>query len=381
MSFLKDQRDRNLARKNSRLWAAGAGGRTGLVAPIGSGVRQGGGGRPSLDGQNIVAADPRPVDRLGATVGLIAAQQEIPGDGALIEWEAFGSRTARAGFAELALPTTDVPIPLAGAYWTARVDLSWAVDPTYGGGGRVNVFGDGEIVSGEGGPAGRRYYDVAQLGVLPVGAPVQVEVIPNGSDPRTLASALLHLELVDLVTGSSRNPPLDLMFVTDVSGSMSDNDPDAIRVSGAIGFLEEMRDSDFAGVVSFAASATLHVGLLPVLTERETIETGIEATASTSGGTNIGAGVGAALDELVGSGAGNARAILLLTDGQDSTLVAEVVDACVAADTTLYAIGLGSGVDSAKLQGMADGTGGLYVFAETADDIASVYDLLAVELL
>jgi len=334
-----------------------------------------------LDGQNIVAADPRPVDRLGATVGLIAAQQEIPGDGALIEWEAFGSRTARAGFAELALPTTDVPIPLAGAYWTARVDLSWAVDPTYGGGGRVNVFGDGEIVSGEGGPAGRRYYDVAQLGVLPVGAPVQVEVIPNGSDPRTLASALLHLELVDLVTGSSRNPPLDLMFVTDVSGSMSDNDPDAIRVSGAIGFLEEMRDSDFAGVVSFAASATLHVGLLPVLTERETIETGIEATASTSGGTNIGAGVGAALDELVGSGAGNARAILLLTDGQDSTLVAEVVDACVAADTTLYAIGLGSGVDSAKLQGMADGTGGLYVFAETADDIASVYDLLAVELL
>jgi len=58
MSFLSDQRARNLARKDSRLWAAGAGGRTGLAAPIGSGVRQGGGGRPSLDGQTVVAADP-----------------------------------------------------------------------------------------------------------------------------------------------------------------------------------------------------------------------------------------------------------------------------------------------------------------------------------
>ena len=58
MSFLSDQRARNLARKDSRLWAAGAGGRTGLAAPIGSGVRQGGGGRPTLDGQTVVAADP-----------------------------------------------------------------------------------------------------------------------------------------------------------------------------------------------------------------------------------------------------------------------------------------------------------------------------------
>ena len=58
MSFLSDQRARNLARKDSRLWAAGAGGRTGLAAPIGSGIRQGGGGRPSLDGQTVVAADP-----------------------------------------------------------------------------------------------------------------------------------------------------------------------------------------------------------------------------------------------------------------------------------------------------------------------------------
>lgn len=58
-SFLRERRDRERARRDSRLWAAGAGGRSGLPAPTtGSGVSQRTGQPPTTVGQSLDSIDP-----------------------------------------------------------------------------------------------------------------------------------------------------------------------------------------------------------------------------------------------------------------------------------------------------------------------------------
>ena len=168
---------------------------------------------------------------------------------------------------------------------------------------------------------------------------------------------------------------LDLGLVLDSSGSMSWNDPDGLRRTAAKSFVDSLLAEDRAAVIDFDSSARLLQGLT---SDKAAVKAAIDRIDD-NGGTNIGAGVRAALDVLQGSGdPTRARMGIVLTDGEGSYDPALTARA-KAAGITLYTIGLGSSVDAALLQGIAAGTGGQYYAVATADQLPQVFRRISEE--
>jgi Ca-activated chloride channel family protein len=81
------------------------------------------------------------------------------------------------------------------------------------------------------------------------------------------------------------------------------------------------------------------------------------------------------------------RAIILLTDGRDTTSrlrASEAIDAALDAETVIYAIGIGDskyeGVDRDVLRGIAERTGGRAFFPKKDVDLNSVFKEIETEL-
>jgi hypothetical protein len=99
-----------------------------------------------------------------------------------------------------------------------------------------------------------------------------------------------------------------------------------------------------------------------------------------SGGTNIGAGVGTANSHLISSGdSGHAWMMILLTDGQ-GYYNNYYTQQAVNNNITIYTIGLGSGVNSGLLTGIATATGGQYYSVSTADQLPQVFRAISSEI-
>ncbi len=92
-----------------------------------------------------------------------------------------------------------------------------------------------------------------------------------------------------------------------------------------------------------------------------------------SGGTNIGAALGTALNLLdSGAGADRARIVVLLTDGLGGYDPA-LTDRAAGSKATVFTVGLGAGVNDDLLRGIADGTGGKYFKVADAAQLVTAY--------
>lgn len=116
---------------------------------------------------------------------------------------------------------------------------------------------------------------------------------------------------------------LDVMFIIDSSGSMTSNDPYGYRKTAAKRFVDALLPGsraglvmgDRAGVVDFDSYAKL---LQPLTEDFESVKTAIDSIDS-SGGTDIGAGVSLANNELIIKSTNDRLKVeILLTDGQGS---------------------------------------------------------------
>lgn len=170
--------------------------------------------------------------------------------------------------------------------------------------------------------------------------------------------------------------PLDAAVVLDSSGSMGSNDPRGARRTAGKAFVDALLAGDRAAVVDFDSRATV----LQALTEdMDAVRSAIDRVDS-SGGTNIGAGLLAALDQLDTSGEQDrGRVVLLLTDGQgsyDPALTTRAADS----GTVVYTVGLGSSVDGALLDSIATATGGRYYQVEDADELVETFERIGVDL-
>ncbi|OHA38654.1 MAG: hypothetical protein A3G52_04385 [Candidatus Taylorbacteria bacterium RIFCSPLOWO2_12_FULL_43_20] len=160
--------------------------------------------------------------------------------------------------------------------------------------------------------------------------------------------------------------PADVMLVIDRSGSMDDDggdppEPLSSVKKAAVSFVENMKERDRAGVVSFANTASDPLDIVLTADFKKVKDSVFAINIATTSGpqnTNIGSGLIVATKELL-SERGREEAkkvIVLLTDGLPSrpTLpdnkeypekyAIDAANGARAANIDLYAIGLGSGV-------------------------------------
>jgi hypothetical protein len=176
--------------------------------------------------------------------------------------------------------------------------------------------------------------------------------------------------------GGGETTQIDVALVLDSSGSMTTNDPLGLRRTAAKRFIDALIPGDQVAVVDFDSFARL---FQPLTTDFAAAKAAVDRIDS-SGGTNIGAGVSVANNELINNGnPDHARVMILLTDGEGSynpALTQQAIDNHI----TIYTIGLGSFVDAALLAQIATATGGQYFAVASADQLPDVFSRIPVNL-
>lgn len=170
---------------------------------------------------------------------------------------------------------------------------------------------------------------------------------------------------------------VDIVFVIDSSGSMQSNDKNNIRLNAAKAFVDKMGENDRAAVVDFDSYATLYQEFT---NDHSLLYTAIDKVNS-SGGTNLSNGMNKAIGLFTSSSYTRTDAykyIIFLTDGDGSYSTSYTTQA-KDNGIVVYTIGLGAGVKTSTLTAIAEGTGGKYYFASTANDLPNIYTEISVE--
>jgi Ca-activated chloride channel homolog len=176
-------------------------------------------------------------------------------------------------------------------------------------------------------------------------------------------------------------------FVIDTSGSMN-GEPLQQAKAGAHVFLAGLPDGDTARLLFFAGAPRWHSERAePLSAARERLGQAIDASFA-DGGTALYDAVLAACAPAPGAGPGAARAVVVLTDGQDTDSKASL-DALLArlrqqttagesaqAPPRVFTIAYGPKADPGVLKRIAEAGGGGF-FSGTPKDIKSVYAELA----
>ncbi|MFN0018760.1 MAG: VWA domain-containing protein [Pirellulaceae bacterium] len=169
---------------------------------------------------------------------------------------------------------------------------------------------------------------------------------------------------------------VNVVEVIDRSGSMSGT-PLADAKQAAILFLNQMDQGDRIGVVSYSSSASTNYAITQIGANNIVIAQASSAinALSAGGNTSIGSGIAAADVQLDTLPAGEARAMIVLTDGVENTspYAIDVINSQVAQDIRIYTIGFGTDVDGAALAQIAALRGGTYYFAPNGAALAQIY--------
>ena len=219
----------------------------------------------------------------------------------------------------------------------------------------------------------------------------ELETTVNGNTASTTVThfstyVLLNKQDFDSVWNNEIRPPedtsnysgLDVVFVIDSSSSMRSNDPQDLRKTAAQAFVNKLSENDRAAVITFDSSARLNQGFT---NENNLLIRAINEVNSNGWSTNLSAGIDLAIkqfsnDDYLRDDA--YKYIIFLTDG-NGTYSDTYTSTAANNDIIIYAIGLGNGVEESRLKSIADGTGGKYYFATSADYLGGIYDEIANE--
>ncbi|WP_341873050.1 VWA domain-containing protein [Enterococcus faecalis] len=194
---------------------------------------------------------------------------------------------------------------------------------------------------------------------------------------------LLNKKEFDAVWNDSILPPeeqntgVDIVFVVDESSSMLENDPKNIRIDVIRRFLTQVREQDRVSIVGFNASARTYCSLT---NDRPTIEKALDSIQSNRWGTDGSKGLKQGIDQL---GNDRYKRLIFLTDGEDTTQTYsydQLIQEANEKNIMIHTVGLGSDVQTAQLEHVAQGTKGQYFFAENADALYQEYDEIYQEI-
>jgi len=189
--------------------------------------------------------------------------------------------------------------------------------------------------------------------------------------------------------------PSDVIMAIDLSGSMNndgDTPPQPLTdaVTAAAAFVEQLRQTDLVGVVTFATDAELVTPLSGASTQvADTIRNLVIDPASETGFTNTMDGIRRATEELSSARHNKdaRRVVVLLTDGLPTApdiddVSSEAITAAAALRATgadIYAIGLGAGVNASFITALVDEPSKAFI-APSGEDLARIYQEISTDL-
>ncbi len=194
-----------------------------------------------------------------------------------------------------------------------------------------------------------------------------IKVAENGRD-QALASAYAL---------RNSTTPLSVMLAFDTSGGMKDEGKLDQAKTAAKGFISQMRPIDKLGLVQFDSAVS---GIAPFTSDRAALTKKVEGLTA-QGNTRLYDALSFAINEA--AGAEGSKAVVLLTDGQDTESVADLGQVQALArekGIRVYSIGVGSDIDERVLTQIARTSGGYFYKAPAAGDIASAFKLMSDQL-
>lgn len=188
--------------------------------------------------------------------------------------------------------------------------------------------------------------------------------IPENPDVKQMLPDYLVTELYD-VEGFG----ISVALAMDYSGSMGDDiyiSEDAARM-----FVREMSPYDSTAIVKFTGK----VNVFETFTNDTTLL--LDAIAEPTDDREYTAVYDAVFKSLeLCQGQSGRRVVVAYTDGKDNNSshdIDDVIALAAAEEIPVFMIGLGAGVEEVALQRISDETGGVYMAAESADDLINIY--------
>ncbi len=235
------------------------------------------------------------------------------------------------------------------------------------------------------------YHVAARSGYFaPKPAPVRPTIEFTATDPAGayLSVSADDLELVEddvvqhIDTFHEASQPVSIILTLDASGSMRRREADV--VASARAFAAALRPEDKLGVMLFADDVAL---VQDLTTDRASSNQAIDSY-KTGGGTALYDAVTTALSRLEHTE--GRRVIVAMTDGRDENnpgtapgsthTLADVRRQLRESGTTMFAIGLGTKVDSAALQELAGLSGGRALLPQDVSELGTEFQRVVEDL-
>lgn len=173
---------------------------------------------------------------------------------------------------------------------------------------------------------------------------------------------------------------MDIVFVVDISFSMSYNDPEYIRKTVTNGFVNNLRNGDRAALVTFRKNAEIKQELTD---NKNDIVNAVNILHNDDGyndfsGTNGSLGLYTAY-KLFDDKVNTDKVIIFLTDGEDTEITYDynnIISQAADNNICIYTIGLGSSIDENLLKMIASKTHGKYYKSDVATDLITDFDAI-----
>lgn len=218
---------------------------------------------------------------------------------------------------------------------------------------------------------------------------VRLTRVADGALPEEPSlSGVANVEFTPVGTAN----PLAVAITIDQSGSMIGlgsnpvpSDPNDERVTQSQAFVDRMGATDEATVLRFQGQAGAVFTVVPFSSDKQVLKDGLETLRTgETGNTPLYDAMIRSVNEVAAKGVNATKAVIVLTDGRDTTSTATAAQAITAARDAgipIYSIGLGNpndpaSLDRAQLQEIADQTGGRVFFAEDPAALAGIFDQL-----
>lgn len=241
----------------------------------------------------------------------------------------------------------------------------------------VHNFRDDDPVRASAAAAHEPEPHAGQDGPLSVSTRIEYSALQRGQSRTVFGLVTVKAEAAAAAAAAQERRAMDLVCVLDVSGSMAGQKIEELKKAVRYVISNEVGPQDRLSIVSFnsVASRCLHLAAMGPAGKDEATAQTLRLTAG--GGTSIAAGLHMGLEVMEQRRQRNkVSAILLLTDGQDSSAYSALPGLLNRARTlgcAVYAFGFGADHDSTMLRQIAEQAQTPYTFIESEDTVREAF--------